>query len=85
MPRMKNRKRRYFRQVISVEVLADERPDFHSLYDVADAITTGGFSGQVEPGKIEEINAAKCAELLQKQGSDPDLFGLTESGEDLER
>lgn len=65
-------KNRYFRTVVSIEILSNEPiPDTISLEDILYGITYGHWSGLVTHEQSKEIKAPKARRLLQKQGSDP--------------
>lgn len=78
--------RKFYRAVYQVEVLSEEPFDatVPDLDNLNEAITTGGDSGQVSVVKIETVDGAAMANLLQAQGSEPGFFRLTDSGEDAE-
>lgn len=68
---------RYYRHVIQVEVLTDRRvgDEISDLSWVHCETTAGGASGWVAAVKVnEEVGAARMAELLQGQGSDPEFL-----------
>lgn len=68
-------KAKYFRTVITVEVLSNEPVgDDISLSEVIEEITYGNWSGQVIFTPSKEIKAPKARRLLQKQGSDPNFL-----------
>jgi hypothetical protein len=76
--------RKFYRQVIMVEVLSEERREFHSLKDVVYEIDEGDCSGQWEVAINEAIDAKTCAERLMAQGSDPEFFRITPQGEETD-
>ena len=77
--------RRFYRQLIEVEVLSEDAPvKWDSLEDIAYAITEGGHSGRVTETRSEQVTGPVMAKLLDSQGSAPEFFRLTEDGEDTE-
>ncbi len=76
--------RNFYRTVITVEVLSEEPFEFRNLKDVHYAITDGDCSGSYGTTSVETADGRRMAELLLNQGSDPDFFGLTEAGEDMD-
>lgn len=76
--------RKFYRTVITVEVLSEEPLDpTVSLADVESAITDGDCSGDVKFTASETLTGPQTADALMKQGSDPEFFRLTENGEDV--
>jgi hypothetical protein len=78
-------KRKFYRSVISVEVLSeDPLPPDLSLAEIHEGITTGDWSGQVDNDSRlnEEIDGPTAAKALMAQASDPGFFRRTEEGED---
>lgn len=68
---------RYYRHVIQVEVLTDNRVggEISDLSWVHRETTDGGASGWVTTVALnQEVSAARMAELLQAQGSDPEFL-----------
>lgn len=74
--------KKFFRTVIEVEVLTDDGPVSPNaeLEYIAREITEGDWSGVVEIKKTEEVSPKRMARLLEKQGSDPEFFGLDKNG-----
>lgn len=66
---------RYYRNVITVEILSREpwtADEMQDLRVVADEIDCGGSSGQITVTvHNEEVSTERMAELLTAQGSDP--------------
>ena len=78
-------KRKFYREVITFEILSEEPiPDCLSLGDIHYHTTEGHMSGQFGSTKAEIVDGATMAKLLEKQGSDPEFFMLTPEGEDNE-
>jgi hypothetical protein len=73
---------RFFRTVIGVEVLSENAPisDNCSLAEVAYLISEGDCSGAVSITSTDELSGPEAAEALVAQGSDPEFFGLSETG-----
>jgi hypothetical protein len=76
--------RKFYRQVIMVEVLSEEPYNFQSLEGVGHAITSGDCSGTWTVAINETIDAATCAKQLLAQGSDPEFFRITPQGEETD-
>ena len=77
-------KRKFYKTVLTVEVLSEEPFECNDLGDVNYAITQGDCSGTMDCGTSKKISAGTMAKALLKQGSDPEFFGLDEEGNDLE-
>ena len=70
-------KPKYYRTVLTVEVLSQEPYDPETLAGVAHDIVDGDCSGDwevTEPSK--EVTPDEMEKLLEAQGSDPGFFGL---------
>ncbi len=77
-------KRKFFRRVITIEVLSEEEVnETTSLSQLEYAMTDGDCSINIEWGKSQIVDAKKMAKLLIKQGSDPSFFMLKDKGEDI--
>lgn len=77
-------KRKFYRQIICVDVLSEDQPlEWDSLDDIAYAITGGDCSGVVSEKSCKLLSAKQAAAELQKQGSDPGFFRLTSRGRNL--
>lgn len=78
-------KRKFYKTVIIVEILS-EKPNYEpvSLHSLSDDISTGDCSGSWTVKKQTVLNGKQMAKALEKQGSDPEFFNLTEKGEDIE-
>lgn len=76
--------RKFFKQVFTVTVLSEEEPlsENVSLTHLDEYITDGDGSGQIDC-VTEEIDAPTVARLLIEQGSEPEFFELSDTGEDL--
>lgn len=75
--------RRFYRTVFEVEVLSEEPLGDMDVESVAYAVTHGGCSGLLTRTVTEVVDGPRMAELLADHGSDPALFNLTDSGDDL--
>lgn len=87
--------RKFYRSVVTVEILSEEPFAFDDsdgngvscpkLDAISTAITSGDCSGAVDV-KVhnQAVSGKQMAKLLEKQGSDPGFFRLTEDGKDLE-
>jgi hypothetical protein len=76
--------RKFYKTVITVEVLSEEPVAFGDLGGLHCAITEGGCSGDYTEGKTKTLSAKQAVRELLKQGSDPSFFRLTETGADAE-
>jgi hypothetical protein len=78
--------RKFYRSRVVVEVLSeDPLPPDVSLATIANQITEGDWSGQVDNDDInEEVDGPTMAKLLQAQGSDPEFFQLDDDGNDID-
>jgi hypothetical protein len=77
-------KRKFYRTVITAEVLSEEPFEFETLEDVHHAIIYGDCSGTYSVTVQETVDGTRMAALLLSQRSDPDFFQLTEAGEDMD-
>lgn len=76
--------RKFYRTVIEVEVLTEERMRLGSLGDIHYEITDGGASGKYGVTCEEVVDGPTAARLLKEQGSDPGFFQLDDDGNDVE-
>lgn len=76
--------RKYYRTVITVEVLSEGMVGFEDLEDLAQAITVGDCSGKWEVTSQEKVDGPTMAKLLKAQNSDPGFLGLDEAGNEVE-
>lgn len=75
-------RKRYYRTVFVVEVLSQDRAvDHMDLREVMDEAEVGDFSALISDITVSELTAKEAAAELIKQQSDPEFFGLTETGE----
>ena len=76
--------KKFYKSTITVTVLSEEpiSPDA-SLADIAYNFTEGDNSGEWELTNVEELDGKQAAAALIAQGSDPEFFQLTETGEPL--
>lgn len=76
-------KRKFYKTVITVEVLSDEPKDFEGLGEAAYAIDEGDCVGRVKTTvKNRRIGPETCVRLLRQYGSEEGFFQLTAKGED---
>ena len=78
--------RKFYRTVIQFEILSEEpltEPPL-TLEQINYETMDGHCSGQFLETAYETVDGKRMAELLQKQGSDPEFFNLSETGDDLE-
>jgi hypothetical protein len=77
-------RRTFYRTLITVEVLAEDSPyKPETLEGVAQDIVNGDCTGAWEVTACEEVDGPRMAELMVRQGSDPEFFGLDEDGNDV--
>lgn len=79
---MSNRK--FYRTVISVEVLSEEPYSPESLESIAHDIIEGDCSGRWNVVSSKEVDGAEMAQLLYEQASEPAFFQLDDDGNDLD-
>lgn len=79
-------RRTFHRTVVTIEILSED-----PIGDVVDSlemidhqITDGDWSGKVDVTSAEELDGPTAARLLAAQGSDPEFFGLTDDGDDVD-
>jgi archaellum component FlaG (FlaF/FlaG flagellin family) len=75
--------RKFYKTVITIEVLSEEVYAFDSLEQTAYDIQDGGCSGKIEVVKSEELNGENVVKALNNQGSASEFFMLDEDGNDL--
>lgn len=76
-------KRKYYKQVIQIEVLSEDLPiEWDSLRDIDYEITVGGSSGRIEEISCECVDEETIKQLLIDQCSDPGFFDLTHDEDD---
>lgn len=66
-------KQKYYRTIITVEILSDYPYSFDTLADVGYDMIEGDVSGQISE-KCEEITRDEMEQALIAQGSDPDFI-----------
>jgi len=76
--------RKFYRQVFTYEILSEEPIGQLSLEDVAYETSEGHMSGHFTNRIETEHSAKEMAKMMEVQGSDPEFFQLTETGEDTE-
>jgi hypothetical protein len=76
--------RKFYRQLVTIEVLSEEEHQWSELDTVMYAITEGDCSGEVSFGAWENLDGKQMATKLQEQGRDSEFFNLTPDGEDYE-
>jgi len=82
-------KRKFYRVVFQTEVLIDTESTFNDtpnwdLESVHYEITNGGCSGNIQIVESQEVSAPDMAQMLLKQGSDPEFFSIDEDGNDYD-
>lgn len=77
--------RTFWRTVLKVEVLSEDKPlTDASLAEIEYAITDGDCSGVVRVESVKELSPKQAAKALVAQGSDPEFFLLDEEGNEIE-
>ena len=77
--------RKFYRRVVTIEILSEDEPaEWEDLSDLEYLMTEDHCSGRTDVGFPEEVTPAQMAKLLIAQGSDPEFFGLTEDGNDVQ-
>lgn len=72
---------KFYRTVVTIEVLSEKPYEFHCVGDIAYDITDGDCSGKIISESSEEVDAPTMAKLLKEHGSDLD-FNLDDDGKD---
>lgn len=75
-------KRKFYKQIIEIQVLSEEYHDFDNLADLHHQITEGEWVGTWDVESVDAIDGRTAAELLTAFGSEPGFFQLTDEGED---
>lgn len=68
--------KKYFKTIITFEVLSQDKPWLGSLEHLAYDVTEGDCSGQFLDTEIIELSPDEARLALINQGSDPGFFGL---------
>ena len=76
--------RKFYRTVVEVEILSEDTYDFEDLDILAYDVEDGDCSGQCAITAVERVSPQQMAELLTKQGSDPEFFGLDANGNEVD-
>lgn len=79
----RSRERKFYKTVITVEVISDEPVTHPDLALIARQIDSGDCSGRVSMGICQTLNGKECVEALRAQGTDTEFFMLDEDGNDL--
>jgi hypothetical protein len=82
-PDLGKEKRRFYRAVFQVVLLADEPIGDMSLEAINYHMTDGHMSGVFTRESVDEVTAVQMAKHLQDQGSDPEFLGLDKDGKDV--
>ena len=83
MPRQPMTDRKFYKTVISIEVLSEEPiPGDMELDSIVKECRDGCYSMRPLKHTVTKINGRQAANALKRQGSDPDFFRLTNSGAD---
>jgi hypothetical protein len=77
-------KRKFYRTVVTVEVLSEQPLDDMGLDALNYAITEGDCVGRTHFGDPQEIEPADAADRLREMGSEPGFFQLDDKGDDIE-
>ena len=76
--------RKFFRTLVTIEILSEGPIDSPSLDNINSEITDGDWSGKITYGESVEVSGLAMADLLRAQGSDPEFFQIDKLGNDLE-
>lgn len=76
--------RKFFKTIISFEVLSEEPIRDMSLGDVLVECATGSFSGRPLDPVETILTGPEAAAALKQQGSDTAFFRLTDEGQDAD-
>jgi len=74
----------FYRRVIQVEILSEEPYDQDDLTQIGNDIIEGDLSGYVTEISTENVDGPAMAQLLIKQGSDPEFFRLDDEGNTID-
>lgn len=77
-------KRKFYKTVIQVEILSEEKYNPHGLNQIVHDITFGDCSGEWHVVDTFELDGKMTADALIEQGSAPEFFNLDENGDDFE-
>lgn len=76
--------RKFYRTIITVEVLSEDPYQCESLSELAYDVDEGECSGKTTVEKTEEVDGTTMALLLMAQGSDPEFFRIDDEGNDTD-
>lgn len=76
--------RKFYKTLVTVEVLSEEPLTVLSLEQLHYMITDGPCSGHIKEPVQTVLNGKEAADALAEQASDPSFFRLTEAGEDVD-
>ena len=76
--------RKFHKRLLTIEVLSEEPiPEGMEVESIIEEAKSGDYSMRIAKDVETELNGKQAARALLKQGSSPDFFSLTESGEDV--
>jgi hypothetical protein len=76
-------KRAFHKTVVTVTILSEEQLEFDDLAELGHMITNGDAVGDYEV-ESDNLTPKQAADLAHALRSDPEFFGLTDNGEDVE-
>ena len=76
-------KRKFYKHIVTVEIISERPAVSYDLADIAYAISEGEDSGVWNVTSSKALNGKQAAKELVKQGSDPEFFGIDENGNDV--
>lgn len=76
--------RKFYKTIVSFEVLSEEPIGEMSLGDVLVECAVGSFSGRPLDPVEAVLTGPEAADALKEQGSDPGFFNLTPDGQDAD-
>jgi hypothetical protein len=76
--------RKFYKTVVSYEILSEEPIGEVSLEDIAYECENGHWSGVFGDTVITELTGKEMAEAARKQGTDPEFFMLDDDGNTID-
>lgn len=76
--------RKFYKRVVRVEILSEDPIGEVTLETIAEQVMTGDWDGWTEWEDLQEMNGKEAAEALISHQADPEFFGLTEDGREID-
>lgn len=73
----------FFRTIVQIEIISDEPIGDPSLEEINYQIMEGDWSGQYSVISQEEMSSQQAAIAIAAQGSQPEFFGIDDSGNEI--